>query len=197
MSPTCTLLLTCSRAPHQAMLDQALRLMAARPGAAVLLVAHGDHEAQADALRDFADHHPGVDLLLHTRRESADRALSAGVAAARSDWIAWVDLDRHVDISIEAACAATEGIENPGGLDWFRAEFGLLVFPRDAWGKIRRIPWTSRVLPELLEQAGLKESALPSRAGHRRDWAHRLHSLYIRQAGWFGWANHGWNRARA
>lgn len=197
MSPTCTLLLTCSRAPSEAMLEQARRLFAARKDAAILLVAHGDRELQADTIRDFADSHPGVELLLHTRRDSTDGALAAGVKMAGTDWIAWVDLDRHGGISVENAAAAMSGTDDIANVDWFRAEYGMLVFTREAWAKLRRVPWSSRVLPELLEQAGLKERALPGPAGHRSHWAHRWHNLYIRQAERFGLAAHSWDRARA
>lgn len=193
MPSTCTLLLTLSRTPCESAMATAGSLLAACAGQPAVLVAHGDREAQEEAVREFADQHPSLDLLMHTRRESTDGALAAGVAMAKTDWIAWIDLDRTALTAADlpamrsaiVACA-------DAGPDGFLQAQGLLLFPREAFGKLGNVPWKSRVMPELLEQSGLRE-----RSPHASSaWTHWLHRLYARFASRFARRGHSWSRAR-
>lgn len=195
MSPTCTLLLTLSKVPSPALKRRLQELMAANAALPVLLVAHGDREAQEDGLRELGDACPALGLLRHTHHESTDQALAAGIAGIGSEWLAWIDLDRHADALGDTLSDAVAGTDDTSRLDWFRSQDGAIVFPRETWAKLRRLPWMSRVLPELLEQAGLTERTSPGRRSPGGGWIHALHALYI-QAARLARPEPSWHRAR-
>lgn len=182
MSPTCTLLLTLSKPPSPALRPRLQELMAANAGLAVLLVAHGDRDAQEDGLRELGDACPALGVLRLTRHESTDQALAAGIAGIGSEWLAWIDLDRHAGALGETLSKAIAGTDDTSRLDWFRAQDGAIVFPRETWAKLRRLRWMSRVLPELLEQGGLVERPPPGRRSFGSGGLHALHALYIQAA---------------
>lgn len=195
MSPTCTVLLTLSKPPSPVLRQRVQEIMAANASISVLLVAHGDREAQEDGLRELGDACPALGVLRHTRHESTDQALAAGIAGIGSEWLAWIDLDRHADALGEILCNAIAATEDTSRLDWFRSQDGAIVFPREAWAKLRRLPWMSRVLPELLAQAGLVERTSPGRRSLGSGGIHALHSLYI-QAARLARPQPSWRRAR-